>query len=256
MLISSIEVTNNCNLRCNNCLIGKEPKQYGDGVDYPKGFLTVEHLCKALKVSTEEVCLSIHGEPLLHPDLCGFITLAKQFGKKPSFHTNAVLLSDKLCDEVVVSNPSRVQVSLHSELSLINFKKLVDRDSEIDISASILYCNKHKLKNWIDRNKLEEKHLSKIHIAPEHNWALNEPNDNNYASTCQFIIGDTCSMKWDGTIVSCCFDFECINRIGHIDNFSSLNHKSSYELCKRCSPAWTNQHNNIYWTYPQYLQII
>lgn len=68
--------------------------------------------------------------------------------------------------------------------------------------------------------------------------------------TCSFKTSDFCSMKWDGTIVACCFDFDGDAIIGHIDNFKELKHKNVYKLCSTCSPSWVIGQNNVQWDYP------
>ena len=250
-IIGAIELTNVCNLRCYHCPVGRPPKQHGDGVDYPKGFLTIENFLKALKHCKPNVELSAHGEALLHPNVFAFVEIAKKFGKDTFFHTNGLLLTDEACEKLVQAKINAIQVSLHTEKSLENFKRLYDINEKagtpVKMFGEFLTCEYLHIRKWVASCKLEDKHLAHITIGPTHNWALNAPAENDYMQKCRYILGNECVMKWDGTIVSCCFDFEAINTLGHIDNFVNLSHKADYKLCKTCSPAWVNQNNAVFW---------
>jgi hypothetical protein len=111
------------------------------------------------------------------------------------------------------------------------------------------------MKEWVLKHRVDVKYLMGVNISPTHNWALDTSKPNDYMKKCFFINNNLCLMKWDGNIISCCFDFDGINTIGHVDNFENLKHRTDYKLCESCSSAWVNQQNDIYYTFPTTLKV-
>lgn len=58
---------------------------------------------------------------------------------------------------------------------------------------------------------------------------------------CYYINNNIASVRWDGTVVGCCFDSENDNVIGHIKDYPKLGHRPlEYRLCRTCDPNWAN----------------
>jgi hypothetical protein len=270
LTISALEFTNSCNLRCTYCPVGQAKKQYGDGVDYPKGNLTLKNFLTALKHAEPYPAigydtltrLGCHGEVTMHPDYLEYIKIGIQYRVAMYMHTNGVLInSDKICEDIAASGMIGAQFSIHSKMSLLNFMRMVDiNDGRINIRAEANTNNISDLKKWFAECQPQKQHLDKMRICTAHNWAMDQPKGQEaaleYQAKCHYIRGDFCLMKWDGTLVSCCFDFEAVNKIGHVDNIKTLSHRKDYKLCETCSPAWVNSNNDMYWSYPQFLELL
>ena len=102
-----LEITNACNLRCPFCPPTKRPP----------AFLTRERFLRALDQLapyTRYLYFHIKGEPLLHPLLPDFLTLAGERGFQVNLTTNGVLLPE--LSPALLEAPAlrQVNLSLHS----------------------------------------------------------------------------------------------------------------------------------------------
>lgn len=100
-----LEITNICNLNCFFC-----PK-----TDRTKRRLTMdefETLTNRLQGEIKFLYFHLMGEPLLHPLLPQFITIARAKGFIPVLTTNGTLLSQGY--SVIDALPHKIQISLHS----------------------------------------------------------------------------------------------------------------------------------------------
>lgn len=103
-----IEITNTCNLNCDFC-----PKHHRE-----KRQLTAEEFDLLTDKIRGKVCfLYFHlmGEPLLHPLLPQFISMAREKGFKTVLTSNGTLLSRAM--SLLDSLPHKIQLSLHSHES-------------------------------------------------------------------------------------------------------------------------------------------
>jgi len=242
MKLHSIELTNACNLKCGYC-----PNK--EDVKYPKGFLKLSHYLKALdtlEIDSVGHCigLSVCGEPLLHPEVCEYVKIARKYGNRAELHTNATLLTEGLFKGLVNSGLNKIEISIHTKDGYENFKKAYDVNEllgkPIEVLGQVLSCNEEKVMDWASKNS---KHYPVL-CHPTHNWTSDEPHK---ANSCRFITGDLCCMKWDGSVVACCFDFQGDAVIGHIDNFAEIKHEPEYALCTTCSPSWATYQNDAWW---------
>lgn len=96
-----IEITNSCNLNCEFCIHSKDRKR----------FLSEEQfkiILNKLKGKTKFLYFHILGEPLLHPKINEFITLASNKGFFVNITTNGYLIKN-------LKEPVRqINISLHS----------------------------------------------------------------------------------------------------------------------------------------------
>ena len=103
-----IEITNTCNLNCHFC-----PKH-----NRAKRQLTAEEfdlLTSKLKGKACFLYFHLMGEPLLHPLLPQFITLARERGFKTVLTSNGTLLHRAM--ELLDTLPHKIQLSVHSHES-------------------------------------------------------------------------------------------------------------------------------------------
>ena len=102
-----LEISNRCNLSCSFCPGTKrEPRAIGEG--------EFSLLLKKLKPWTDYLYFHLMGEPLCHPELERFLTLAGQMGFKVIITTNGTLLSR--WQERLLAQPAlhKVNISLHA----------------------------------------------------------------------------------------------------------------------------------------------
>lgn len=102
-----LEIGNLCNLNCAFC----------PGTCRPPRMLTVEEfllLTDKLRGKTQYLYFHLMGEPLLHPELGRFLSIAGDRGFRVMITTNGVLLPEK--GELLLSSPSvhKVNISLQS----------------------------------------------------------------------------------------------------------------------------------------------
>ncbi len=94
-LFYSIEATNICNYRCTYC-----PQGTPQGEGFKKGRMSTElfeHILKQISrlKPVSQIYLTGSGEPLMHPHLERFISLANQYGFVPNFSSNGSLFTEK-----------------------------------------------------------------------------------------------------------------------------------------------------------------
>jgi MoaA/NifB/PqqE/SkfB family radical SAM enzyme len=102
-----LEITNVCNLRCPFCPPTKRKGEFMSHKDFELYLGKLEGRC-------DQLYLHVKGEPLLHPELGGFLQLAGRRGFAVSLTTNGTLLADKA--DILLGSPSlcKLSVSLHS----------------------------------------------------------------------------------------------------------------------------------------------
>jgi hypothetical protein len=191
-------------------------------------------------IRAKRLGISVHGEPLLHPDVCEYVKIAQGYGVNLDLHTNGLLLTESLTKQLIENGLKGLEVSIHTEEGYNNYKMAYDINEvmgkPLEMVGNVLGIIEDKVLDWASKDK----HYP-LMIHPKHNWALDEPHP---ATLCIFIKNELCVMKWDGTIVACCFDFDGDTAIGHIKDFAKLVHKPEYKLCSTCSPSWTTNQNS------------
>ena len=102
-----LEITNECNLACSFCHGTKRPIRY----------LTEEEFVRAateLRRVSDYIYFHLMGEPLLHPLLGKFLSVAHSLGFKVVITTNGTLLGE--VRDILLSSPAlhKISISLHS----------------------------------------------------------------------------------------------------------------------------------------------
>ena len=100
-----IEITNACNLNCDFC-----PKHSREKIQMTVG--EFQRITDQLQGKASFLYFHVMGEPLLHPNLCDFITIANGKGFKTVLTTNGTLLHRSM--SIIDTHPHKVQISLHS----------------------------------------------------------------------------------------------------------------------------------------------
>ena len=101
-----VEITNICNMNCSFC--------HGHSRDLRRMTETeFSAILEKLKGQTEYIYYHLMGEPLTHPELPAFLSLAKEKGFRSVITTNGTLLC-KRQEELLATDLHKVSISLHS----------------------------------------------------------------------------------------------------------------------------------------------
>ena len=265
-----LEITNVCNKNCSFC----------HGTKRPPKLMTIDEfntVTDKLIGITEYIYLHILGEPLCHPQIFDFISIASKKGFKVAVTTNGSLLKNK-GDNLINSGVYKVNISLHS------FEDGKKEEQEDYINSCIEFSKKSSdsgvltvLRLWnkgFDGGKNQEileqfkKEISgewktgnrgirvKNRLHLEYGDRFSWPDiDADYIGDEVFCYGlrDHFGILSDGTVVPCCLDGDGIINLGNAFSDSLKDilkspkakaiydgftaRKASEELCKRCSYA-------------------
>ncbi len=256
-----IEITNNCNLRCDFCIKNSRKNK----------FMSIDEfniILKKLEHHTKYLYFHILGEPLLHPKINDFINTAS-LKYKVNITTNGYLI-DRIKDN---KNIRQLNISLHSfdekyKVSLEEYMNdifsVVDKLSKTTYisyrfwinnkySYEILrYINK-KYNTNLELNTLKNNStISKnvfLSINEEFIWPDLNNSYYNESGTC-YALKDHLGILVDGTIVPCCLDSKGSISLGNIfrDDLDNIkknqryveilngfkNNKKCEPLCRHC----------------------
>lgn len=257
------EITNICNLNCSFCKKTARTLQ----------FISVENfriMINKIKTFTNQICLHILGEPLLHPNFYELVDICRQNNLKINLVTNGTLI-EKLSHECDLK---KVSFSLHSfpiekyadnyteELNNYltkictfaeKFKGIVElrlwnKDNDNGLNENILnfLANFYECEMPLITHKIKENHF--LGVNSPFVWpSLSERIcSGSYCYGLRHQIG----ILVDGTIVPCCLDGEGVIKLGNIYNDSLQEvidsptaqemlegfrkRKPTQELCKHC----------------------
>jgi radical SAM protein with 4Fe4S-binding SPASM domain len=234
-----LEITNECNLACTFCHGTKRKIHY----------LSIEeftHAATELRRHSDYIYFHLMGEPLLHPLLGEFLSVAEGLGFRVIITTNGTLLREK--GDILLSSPAlhKVSISLHayeancldmslseylgscldfckaaSERSVISVMRLWNiggEDSEND--AILSEIKKHFTHEWQTVRKgfkLSDKVF--LEWGEKFDWP---DEDAEICSDCHSCYGlrDQVGVLSDGTVVPCCLDADGVIALGNIFNES------------------------------------
>ena len=264
-----VEISNLCNLSCAFC----------PGTKRKSGRMTAEQfaqLLPKLRPYTEYLYFHLMGEPLCHPELKGFLDLAKDF--KVILTTNGTLLSRQ--QEILLSAPNlhKVNISLHAfeanDLAVpfesyladcfrfgqaAQRKKLVvyrlwNQGGQDAKNAEIItQMEAYFPKPWTEKRQgvqIGEKVF--LEYGEKFDWPDLQAEEDKGDLFC-YGLRDQLGILWDGTVVPCCLDHEGDIALGNLftqDMDEILNNpraKAIYDgftarqavepLCRRCGYA-------------------
>ena len=245
--LDGVELLNICNLACKNC--------YTPGTKYPRGMADDHVVYEALKYGVPGEYFSVYGsgEPFLHPKLYEYVKATEDRGYIPYISTNGLLLTEDSLGKLLEAGVKLLQISVHTKKSMKALKLAVKQcPPEVNLQANILTCyiESGKLETWCEECEITPEERAHFRVIGTHNWAGNgadgrvaypEEDVQRWKSKCAYLQHGLCYVKWDGLVVSCCFDSEGDNALGHIDDFATLQHTpDNYSLCQFCGPNWTN----------------
>ncbi|OGW81895.1 MAG: hypothetical protein A3G33_05295 [Omnitrophica bacterium RIFCSPLOWO2_12_FULL_44_17] len=231
--VVAIELTNKCNIKCDHCPNGH--------VEVPMGYMDRATFLESLKYCNGYLELNWRGESILHPDFLEYVKLAIEYNGSLNlgFHTNGLLMTKKLLQNLALNGLKWIQVSLHTPQSCFKYKEIVEWNRGLKNSLYI-YAD-------VDNTREELTAIScglsrdMFHKDNISNWAgyltdyrVIYPEAEKRAQECLFIKEDKFIVAWDGRVNACCWDFKQYHNLGKIWEFDSIRHKPPYELCKHC----------------------
>ena len=265
-----VEITNICNMNCSFCHgHSRVPKRMSR-----EEFLLV---LDKLKEQTKYIYYHLMGEPLTHPLLAEFVSLASERGYKSIITTNGTLLSRR-GDELIAAGVHKVNISLHSiedatdeerECSIVSLASFAKKAAESGIIVVFRLWNKGHdggkneialdiLKREISGEWAENSRGIKLRDRVFLEWGERfawpdceaEVQGNRFFC---YGLKDQFGILSDGTVVPCCLDSDGVIALGNIfkeDIADILNSqrarnivegfkcgKASEELCRRCGYA-------------------
>lgn len=256
-----VEITNNCNLKCDFCIKNSRKLEYIEIEKFKK-------ILKKIEKHTNYLYFHILGEPLMHPKINELIDIAsKKF--KINITTNGYLIN-RIKEN---KNIRQINISLHSysELYGISIDEYLNKIFEVtDTLKEYTYIS---YRFWAN-SKYSHEILKKINQKYNTNLCL-ENIKNNTTITKNIFISKINEFIWpdlnnefknecgkcyalkdhigilvDGTIVPCCLDTKGIIKLGNIyendleDIINSKKYqnilngfkenKKTEELCQKC----------------------
>lgn len=253
--ISSIEFTNNCNLKCPNC-----PNSY---LSFHKGYITDEIFEEALKYvppyKNDTVAVHCMGEPLLHPKVFTYLNRLSEIGANIMMSTNGILLDkekgENLLDIFSRTHKSVLYISFHTKKSVESwkdfleiYKKYPDND-KIQFCGQVLEHNEEEAHNWLrDIGVKDIYNNPNIRHITSHSWGGNvegrrkvyrDIEVRNRIRNCYYLRNRKVAVMWDGSLRGCCYDSNATQKCGNIFDYGNSDiNPYGYELCNCCDPDW------------------
>lgn len=232
-----LEITNECNLACSFCHGTKRPVRY----------LSIEEFTRAateLRRVSEYIYFHLMGEPLLHPQLREFLSIAEALGFRVIITTNGTLLGEK--GDILLSSPAlhKVSISLHAyeancmdmslreylgtcfdfcrsaaDRSVISVMRLWNIGGEDKENAAILaLMREYFTEEW---QTVRKGYRLSDRIFLEWGERFEWPDeDAEVCGDCHSCYGlrDQIGVLSDGTVVPCCLDADGVINLGNIFN--------------------------------------
>ena len=231
----------------------------------------------ALEGQTEYIYFHLMGEPLSHPSLPSFVSMARQRGFKPMITTNGSLLHTRGA-ELIAACPHKVNVSLHSfegdsnadhlsylghvadfadaaaDAGIIVVLRLWNNGHDGGKNDTVLDFLRARLNGeWSENTRgLRVRQRLFVEYGDRFEWPDREAPLQSDSVFC-YGMRDHFGILCDGTVVPCCLDSDGVIALGNIfeDDISDILSspraqamKKGFEcrtatedLCRRCGYA-------------------
>lgn len=256
-----IEITNNCNLKCDFCTLNKREPKFMNLKEF-------ELVLSKLKNYTKYIYFHVLGEPLLHPNINDFIDKASQ-NFNVNITTNGYLINRVKNNK----NIRQLNISLHSfsDRNNVSLEKYLNTIFDaVDIlknntfiqyriwtkskyTKEIIEMINKKYNSDIDYNHIKNNTtiVDNVFISShdEFNWPRLDNHIYSDEGTC-YALRDHIGILVNGDIIPCCLDADAVVRLGniwensieeilHSNRFVAMldgfkNNKKCEELCKHC----------------------
>ena len=228
-----VEITNICNRACSFC----------PGTKREKRRMTIEEfslILDKLEGVTKYIYLHVMGEPLTHPELVKFITLASSRGFKCSITTNGTLINRRK-SELLLSPVYKVNISIHSfeegeheeylsylnscfdfadeasRAGILTVLRLWNRghDGGRNIDTLAVLREKFSGEEWREgASGFRIRHKLHLEWGDRFEWPDVECDELGDAVFCHGL-GDHFGILVDGRIIPCCLDREGVIELGN-----------------------------------------
>jgi hypothetical protein len=220
MKIYQIEISNRCNLACSYC---PHPTQIR-----PQGLMSPETFEKSLELlircGQRTAYLHNFGEPLLHPDVVGFVRRCTERGVVASFFTNGVLVTPKMLANLAEAGLGFLCISEHTKGETQRIRRLIDEGGFPIKIQDTFRPVRETLHTW----------AGQVTSRP----ATGSAHPSEGPGPCIFERQDAAVILWDGQVNVCCIDVEGRGVQGTVDDY--LADPSRYRfrpaaLCPSCT---------------------
>lgn len=219
-----LEITNVCNLACSFC----------PGTNRAKRFMSEEEfsaLSEKLRGETQYLYFHLMGEPLLHPLLGRFLTIAEEKGFRVILTTNGTLLPQQ--EETLLAAPALYKINLSLQSfeaneggTLIDYVnqsaafsaraaaagkicelRLWNRGGQESLNGEILRLLKESFPAPWEKSPRSVKLAERVFLAEDDkfDWPDLEAPDRGERCFC-YGLRDQIGVLVDGTVVPCCLD--------------------------------------------------
>jgi len=216
-LIYQIEISAICNLKCSYCPHPNSTRE--------KGLMSKETFLKSMELvgqlGQDWICLQNFGEPLMHPDIVEYVSIASQTVNNVVFSSNGTLLTRELAIQLKDAGLTEIYISNHCKKSLEGIKNCEGLGILTDIRKDFHH-------DWAGTSNKHEKYDIRQSFYSQNG--------------CEYFIGDqVVVVLWDGRINSCCIDMDGTGIIGTVWDTNSLYlAPKPFQLCQTCNVPWVN----------------
>ncbi|CDD22345.1 radical SAM domain protein [Firmicutes bacterium CAG:313] len=261
-----LEITTKCNLACPFCPSSDEKNHFD--MDIKK----CKEVIDKIKDNVEILYFHVLGEPILHSNFSEIVEYAHQNGLKLGLTTNGVEINKITKVMLEEEYFEKINISLQCLIKFSNERRKKYLDN---LKQFIVFKNMHSpklpinLRLWNDKSKKEINDLNQKIEDTINDW-LNEQNYQNirFSYADEFVWPNLNSdivlpytnclgakkqiaILIDGSVVSCCLDYNGNTKIGNIfeEPFDTIlnsqlfknvvrgfcDKKPYFEICKKCS---------------------
>jgi len=227
-LILMLESSAACNLSCPKCAHKSIPRKRGN-MDLKLAFSVID---QAVRMGTRWVCMSMLGEPLLHPDLEKMTEHVRQTGAKPYMVTNGMLLTPERTRGLLDAGLNGLVVSIDGWdpeswkerqkgadpdtviRNLAEFKKSAARKNPTPEAVSISIADTVSVKHLKQIKSYIGPVVDRCGILPLMDFGIPEHRPDPALllgrkswmfSPCR-NLWETLNVGWDGRVTACCND--------------------------------------------------
>lgn len=229
-----VEITNRCNRNCSFCHgHSRAPRQMSRD--------EFARVLEQLSSKTRYLYYHLMGEPLMHPELCSFLEMAKHAGFRSVLTTNGSLLAQK--KQALLSAPIyKMNLSLHSfeEGSEAEFVRYLSEVSEFAEEASergilvvfrlwnrgvddakneriFSFLRQRIPGEWAENTRgMRIHHRLHLEWGDRFAWPDSEAPLNISSEMYCYALRDHFGILADGTVVPCCLDSDGLLRLGNV----------------------------------------
>ena len=251
-----VEITNYCNLSCSFC--SKDTRE--------KKEMTIDgfrDVIGKIKDYTENVCLHVKGEPLLHSKFDEILSICDLNNINVKITTNGTLLL-KRKDILLKHNIRQISISLHCQNNIPTyFEDVFSASDELSKKMTIVYriwtlptldldkfstdivdkiINHYKLNSdIIDKIKHEKATKITENIFLDKNYEFKWPEIDDKKSDIGTCLGtkDHIAILSDGNVTVCCLDSDGVVKLGNIFE-SNLDEIINSNLFKEINNGFNN----------------